>query len=986
MYQWRTPAPRSPRWMRRPPLVTFTAILALSLGVLTRGASAQEMKPALTLQDMLEWKSIRNANLSDDGKWFAYGLAPNEGDGEVVIRSTADATEYRFPIGEARFPSIAFSDDARFVAFTIAPTRAANKAARQSNKPARNKAGLVDLSSGELTEFKDVQSFVFDGERSKWLALRKYRPAGGGGGPDRGSGSDLVLHELDGGARLNIGNVSSFFFNEEGSFLIWIVDADGMTGNGIQMRRMETGTVHPLESGEAKYSNLSMTDEDDGFTVLKGMKHDDYEEMLYSVVGFRDLARDSPSRTEYDPQDDPSFPEGMRISPNRTPRWTEDQDAILFGIDEAKMKEAGKEKEDDAEGGDDAEEEEKKPAETKTKVEKDEMPDFVLWHWQDPRLQSQQQVQEGSDKRRTHLSSYRVREGRFVRLADETLRSVSPVAGERWGIGTDNREYELMSHLDGKSFKDVHIVDMHTGERRLALETNRWSNSSSPDGKHYLYYQDKHFHVLDLATGESRNITKAVKASFVDRENDRPQKDPPTRVFGWVRGGESVLISDNWDIWKVEVDGSGGTNLTVNGKKDQIRYRGFFSFDEDAFEEGIDLSKDQYVAPYGEWTKQRGFGVLRAGTTGIEVFYMDDATLGQPRKAEDADVYVITRSTPADYPDYHLADAMFKPGERLTDANPQQKDFAWTPGSQLVNYKCDKGERAQAALFLPAGYEAGKQYPMVVYFYEKTSQGKNGYTSPSTRAFNTSHYTSNGYAVLNPDIYYRVNDPGRSALWCMVPAVKAAIETGMIDQSRVGITGHSWGGYQTSFLVTQTDIFAAAIAGAPLTNMISMYASIYWNAGIGDGEIFESSQGRFWSHYLGLEDEYIRNSPVFFADRVNTPLIILHNDKDGAVDFNQGIEYYNILRRLQKPVAMFQYVGENHGVSKPANAKDYLIRMKEFFDHYLMDAPAPDWWTNGVPHLKMKEHLEDRVRAMKDAAKKEDAKKAAAVAGGKGSG
>jgi dipeptidyl aminopeptidase/acylaminoacyl peptidase len=312
-----------------------------------------------------------------------------------------------------------------------------------------------------------------------------------------------------------------------------------------------------------------------------------------------------------------------------------------------------------------------------------------------------------------------------------------------------------------------------------------------------------------------------------------------------------------------------------------------------------------------------------------------------------------------------VADAAFSKGEgaggkKITDANPQQKDFLWSSGSKLIEYTSAKGDKLQGALFLPANYQPGKSYPTIVYIYEKLSQGLNSYTAPTTNGFNKSVYTSNGYAVLMPDIVYKVNDPGMSAVWCVLPALEAAIKTGVVDKDRVGIQGHSWGGYQTAFLVTQTDAFKAAIAGAPLTEMISMYYSIYWNSGGGNMAIFESSQGRFTGSPIDVTDAYVRNSPISHAKNVKTPLVILHNDKDGAVDFTQGIFYYNTLRRLQKPVVMLQYKGENHGLRVPANMKDYTVRMREFFDHYLKDKPAPKWWTEGVPLLKLKDELEER--------------------------
>ena len=295
----------------------------------------------------------------------------------------------------------------------------------------------------------------------------------------------------------------------------------------------------------------------------------------------------------------------------------------------------------------------------------------------------------------------------------------------------------------------------------------------------------------------------------------------------------------------------------------------------------------------------------------------------------------------------------------------------------MIEFKNAKGERLQASLYLPANYEKGKQYPTIVYIYERLTQGHYQYGRPAANGFNRQAYTSNGYAVLQPDIKYYVNDPGMSAAWTLPNAVKAAVATGVVDPAKVGLHGHSWGGYQTAFTITQTDTFAAAIAGAPLTNMISMYSVLYKNTGGTNGAIFESSQGRFTGGPWELWDAYTRNSPVYHAAKVKTPLIILHNDMDGAVDFTQGIEYYNTLRRMQKPVVLLEYPGENHGLARPANQQDYTVRVKEFFDHYLKGAPAPDWWKDGIPRLDMEKHMDERVKAM------EAAKKAGGSGGGK---
>ncbi|MGH7592507.1 MAG: prolyl oligopeptidase family serine peptidase, partial [Gemmatimonadales bacterium] len=515
-------------------------------------------------------------------------------------------------------------------------------------------------------------------------------------------------------------------------------------------------------------------------------------------------------------------------------------------------------------------------------------------------------------------------------------------------------------------------IDLSSGARHLVQQKKPGGSMvASPDGRRVLFWgKDANWWVMDLVDGDSVSITRGVPTSFANNDDDHNNLyPPPGRALGWSTDGHYVLLSDNWDIWKVPTTpGARAVNLTGDGRRTQVRYQTLYRFEPTRPggprrergvnpAAGIDLSRPLYFATYGEWTKKEGLARVDPGHAGATSLLFDDARL-TVLKARDADTYLYTRQTFTEYPDFWVFSPGFAPGYRITDVNPQIKDFAWSAGTRLVDYVSAKGDKLQGALYLPANYQPGKQYPMLVTIYEKRSQNKNGFVSPTdTRAPDPTLYTSRGYVVFDPDIVYRVNDPGMSAVWCVVPAVKAAIATGIVDPRHVGLWGHSWGGYQTAFLVTQTDIFAAAVAGAPLTNMVSMYASIYWNSGGSDAAIFESSQGRFKGNFIDNYDAYIRNSPVFHADKAHTPLMILQNDKDGAVDFNQGVTYFNTLRQLGKPVVFLEYVGENHGLAKPVNQRDYAIRMAEFFDHYLQGAPAPDWLKNGIPRLKMDAHL-----------------------------
>lgn len=945
-------------------LIYFFLCLVLIVPVLpgqSQKIPHKEKRVLEKISDILAWKSIRSAVISNNGQWFAYRLAPYEGDSEVVIRQTKGEKEFRFPAGEVPMygsaGKVAFSEDSNWIAFTMLPTVNDAKALKKQKKKLYNKAGLVNLLSGEKIEFDKVKSFAFSSENPLWIAFHKYPPESQEKEKEKWNGSDLILHELSSGNELNIGNVSEFAFNKNGSWLAWIIDAQEKSGNGVHIRNMATGVISPLDNGKAVYKKLTWTENGDGLTVLKGKESELYEEKLFSVLGFTQFSLKGPKKITYDPHEDKQFLEGMTISPNSTPMWTDDLSGIFFGIHEVKKKEKTDEKQEESSTN------RAKDENAKDKANEDELPDLVIWHWLDKRLQPMQQVQEKKDKNFSYLCIYHIKDKKFIRLADEELRQVVPVPKQRWAIGFDNREYEWMGNLDGRHYQDIYIVDLKTGKRTLAIKKCRWYFSPSPDGTHFLFYNDGHYYTYNMTTGKSSNITKDIPTCFVNEENDHNIHKPPVRPVGWSKDGTSVLLYDNWDVWNVQINSGKGINLTVNGKKEKIRYQRRFVIDPE--EKGIDVTGPVYFAAYGEWTKKGGVAIVDKDRPGAKMLLWDDAVFSRLLKAKNADVYLYTKETQNIFPDYYVSNHTLQKGQRITDANPQQDEFLWSSGGMLINYTSTKGDKLQAALFLPANYEKGKQYPTIIYIYEKLSQGLNRYYMPSANGFNKSVYTSRGYAVLMPDIVYKVNDPGMSAVWCILPAIEAAVEAGVVDKNRVALHGHSWGGYQTAFLITQTDLFKAAVAGAPLTNMISMYSSVYWNTGSTNQPIFESSQGRFKGGYWDNLEAYTRNSPVYFAKKIKTPILLLHNDKDGAVDWNQGIEYFNTIRRLNKPVVMLQYKGENHGLRKPANRKDYTDRMMEFFDHYLMGKPAPIWLKEGIPHIKLKDFLKDRISKIK---------------------
>ena len=958
----------------------------------------------LSVNDLLSWKGIRSPQLSNDGKWFAYVLAPNEGDGEVVVRATTSgAKEMRFAIGDpsgggagggrgaaAGGATLALSGNGKWVAFLVYPTTASaagrgGRAGAPANGPpaataaTQTKLAVVNLVDGAKREFDNVRAFRFAGDKSDWIAVHHAAPrvASAVGAPSAApaiaTGTTLELVNLTGGTPQPISDVSEFAFDDSADWIALAVATADQLGNSVQLRQLSTGVARTLDLKKASYRRLTWGDSSDALAALRVVIDTAGGDDDAAVVAWPHASLASASMTELSTKT-AGVGGGLVVSSDRPLEWGDRQSVLYFGLREPRpprpraggaftAPSAGGTAPGAGAGGQVA-------AAPQTDAE---VPSLILWHWKDSRPQSQQQVQETQDKAFAYLAAYNMKATRVVKLADSRLRDVVVGPKDTWAVGSDVAAYEREQGIKGTAYRDIYAINVSTGERKLIQAKVPGGGGGgraggaglnfSPDNGRYVYFDTGDWKSYDFATGATKTITAGVPTQFWNTEDDHNQVKPAIggALVGWTKDGANLYVRDNWDMWRLPTTAVGSAvNLTMNGKTDQIRYQTRVL--SDPRDRGIiDPTKPLFMETYGEWTKKEGLAQIDALKGGTRTIAFEDAKVDY-RKARDGNTWVYARQTVVKYPDFYAADDLLKNERRLTDANPQQKDVAWTPGAKLIDYSCENGGgKHQAVLYLPAGYEQGKQYPMLTYIYEKLSQEYNVYTEPNaTRYSNPSVYTSRGYAFLKPDIVYHVNDPGRSAVWCVVPAVKAAIATGMIDTARVGLQGHSWGGYQTSFITTQTNIFKTAVAGAPLTDMVSMFGSVYWNTGTTDASIFISSQGRFTGGPNDVPEAYMRNSPQTFAQKLNIPFMILHNDRDGAVDFNQGITYYNHLRQLGKDVVLLEYVGENHGLARPANQKDYNLRMTEWFDTFLRDQPAPDWLKDGVPRLQMEEHLKER--------------------------
>ncbi len=878
--------------------------------------AAPVTKRKLSPEDILDWKSIRGATLSPNGQWFAYVVTSTDGHSNSVFRKLSDGRELRFESGSLPDTTITFSEDGKSAVF--------GKWTESSRT-----ISLVNLASGEAKEFERVRTHSFNGRRSSWLALLTQSS-------QDVAVLELNLHEIATGQVRKVSNVSDFVFDTTGDRLFYTATAADQSVNTIVVRNMVSGLTKTLDSARAIYRFLSLDNGDRGFLSAVRVGRDAATgDSTTAFVWFTDLSAAAPRRQIFEPRTDATFPRGMKVNSAIAPSFTTDRAGIYFSM--LPLTSSATRVESAATSGSGA-----------TAGGGSPQSNLVIWHYRDsPAVRNQQSAGAGAMDA-GFLMLYWHQQKKLLQLEDSVFRTVVRTPKDRWALAVDSRARELPGGAAGADRRDLHVIDLKTGQKRMALAGMQGSVSPSPDGQRFFFFTDGHYYIFELATGNSRNITENVAAFAVKSAADLTLNDDTRHTVGWSADSKFLLISDGWDVWKIAANGSGAVNLTVNGRRDSIRYSApLFVGAVEGDGAGIDLRKPLYLKAHGEWTKKEGVARVDPAKGGATMWLWEDAAL-QIARARDVDVFYYKRGTAVQFPDYYISNAPLAAGVRITRANQQQDEVEWSPGVRLVDYKSAKGARLQGALYLPAGYEAGKSYPTVVVVDEKLSHKLHSYTSPGEPLpFNSTVYTSRGYAVFLPDIVYTLNDPGISAVECIVPAVEAAIATGIVDKDHIGLFGEGWGGYESAFLITQTKLFAAAVAAAPLTNLVSIYSS-----GIASGSrlkatIGGASAGRFTSGYWENYDAWVRNSPVFHPTKVETPLLIEHDGRAGGADFGQSVEFYNVLRALGKPVVLLQYTAASDAAARDANQKDYALKMLEFFEHHLKSAPAPAWWTSG---------------------------------------
>lgn len=932
------------------------------------------------------WNKIQAERLSPDGNWVLYSLVPGDGDSTLRVRSTVAGGDYEV----LRGGSARFTRDSRTVVCLVKPDKdEVKKAKEEAKKTKTKKAGkagedaslpksslvILRLFDGTRVEVSRVKSFKLPEESGSFVAflLEKPVPAEekGGKGSEGGEseneeeksaeekpeekkekkekkkdpGTTLVLRSLESEKEFRFENVVEYAFSEDGSRLGFATSGKAEEDDGVFVVSTESGNATAILRGRGHYKSLAVDKK--GSRVAFLTDRDDYAEKdpdwkLYSWTPA------NPTATVIAERGSEGLPSGWSVSSHRAPSYSENDHRLFFGIHpKAGTPEssptAGKEKEEDSEG------DEKPGEEKKVKVD--------IWHWRDALLQPQQLIQLEREKKRSYLAMIDLRTGDLVQLATEEIPDVT--VGERgdgpWAVGHSDLPYRMEISWDWPRFSDCFAVEVKTGKARLIAEKLQGRGQVSPESRYITWWDPKLRHWLAYSTTKEKviNLTEKIPFPVHNELHDLPSHPRAYGSVGWVEEDLAFIVYDRYDLWLTTPVGFWPPVCLTDGVGRKKGYR-LRAIRLDREKQSFEPFETLLFSSFDEKTKASGFFTdrVRGGEEPRRLLMMDER-FSTPVKAKDGNKLLLTRSTYEKFPDLWVTDLDLSPMQRLSHANPQQEDYAWGT-AELVEWVSLDGGTLQGILCKPEEFDPERKYPLLVYFYERNSDNLHQHVAPEPfrSIINRTFYTSRGYLVFVPDIPYKVGSPGESAVNAVLPGVTSLIHRGFVDEKRIGVQGHSWGGYQIAYMVTRTDLFAAAEAGAPVSNMTSAYGGIRWGSGMSRMFQYEKTQSRIGGTLWDAQQKYIENSPLFWADKIKTPLLMMHNDKDGAVPWYQGIELFVALRRLSKPAWLINYNDEPHNLTKIENKKDWAVRMQQFFDHYLLGKPAPVWLAEGVPALE----------------------------------
>ncbi|HET6763826.1 MAG TPA: prolyl oligopeptidase family serine peptidase, partial [Longimicrobiaceae bacterium] len=730
--------------------------------------------------------------------------------------------------------------------------------------------------------------------------------AGRAGERKKEYGTTLVLRDLASGTEVRIPDVTAYALDDAGRWLGYTVSSRTADHDGAYARSLVNGQVSALLTGRGNYKNLVFDEAGTQVAFVSDQAEASRAKPRYALYGAR---LDAGRARQLVSSDGPG--NSLVVSDKGTVSFSRNGRMLQFGAAPPAL----------------------------DSIPADSIADkavFDLWNWRDAHLQPQQRVEASRDRDRAYTAVYDLAAGRAVVLGSDSIQGVRLAENGETAVAVNELPYAV-SAMWGEGGADVYAFNARSGQRRLVAKRVPFDPEMSSGGRFVAWFgEDKHWHAYEIATGRSTDLTGPLAGVRFEQEDwDTPDLPAPYGIAGWTRGDASVLVYDRYDVWDIDPTGRRPARVVT----DSVGRRGHVSFrvmDMDPDERAIDPAQPLMLRAFNEDTKDSGYWRDRLGAAVLpERLVMGARQYGSLLKARDADVYLFTQSTVRDFPNLWASGATFADAARLSDANPQQSRYRWA-SAELVRWRSGDGVELQGLLYKPEDFDPTRKYPMLVYYYERLSDNLHAYVAPSGRnVINPLVYASNGYLVFEPDIVYRTGEPGPSAMKSVVPGVNALIARGFVDPNAVGLQGQSWGGYQTAYIITQTPMFRAAMAGAPVANMTSAYGGIRWQTGLARAFQYEHGQSRIGGSLWQSPMRYLENSPLFQADRITTPLFIMSNDGDGSVPWYQGIEMFVAMRRLGKEVYLVNYNGDEHNPTKRANQIDVSIRMQQFFDHFL---------------------------------------------------
>jgi dipeptidyl aminopeptidase/acylaminoacyl peptidase len=875
------------------------------------------------------WESISGVQLSNDGKHVAYNISPQEGDTTLVVKNIKTLREVKIERGY----NAQIADNSKFAVFKVSPPQAAKKAAKKkkTDEQPKDSLGWLLLGQEEVFKIPNVKSFKLPEKSSHFFTFTSQMPEDTARYKKTDKHDYLIISYMDPLRRDTIPFVERYVLSKNGRYIAYttkIPDKDTLSQPGIYLYNTQTQQSVALMKGKGKYAPQSFDENAGQFAFFATSDTTKSEAKVYSLY----YTPTSPPRARAIADTlSAAMPSGWEVNTHSSASFSRDGKKLYFGISPIVP-----------------------PKDTT--IDESEQAKLDVWTYMDDYLQPAQLKNLTKELTRSYLCVFDVSDlTSFVQLGSQELEEI--VTADRGNaetaLGLTSKGYRMALQWTGRMRNDVYAVSTKTGARTLVvkgLEENPWI---SVTGNYFAWFdrEDSQWYAYSVSEKQTRCLTKSLGVDFANRIRELPENPDSYGGMGWAKNDRYLYVYDEFDIWQLDPTGRQQPEMITKGagRKEKVTFRNVWLDHEALY---VEADKPLLLSAFDNVTKKAGYYSLQAGKLPKKLI-VEDKTFGLLIKAKNADACVYTKANFSTCPDLWATTDGWKKEARLSAINPQMQGYLWgTP--ELVAWKGKDGYDLQGILYKPENFDPAKQYPMLVYFYERHSNELYRYFPPAPirSTINIPYYVSHGYVVFMPDIHYVEGRPGRSACSSVLAGTEMLIEKGFIDKERIGIQGQSWGGYQTAYIITQTDMFAAAGAGAPVSNMTSAYGGIRWETGLNRQRQYERQQSRIGKTLWEGLDLYIENSPLFFADRIKTPILITHNDNDGAVPWYQGIEFFTALKRLGKAAYLLQYNGEAHNLVHRRNMRDLTVRMQQFFDHYLKGAPMPVWMKSGVPATK----------------------------------